>query len=195
MWTAKYIFSQICVVIAVSIFISTAYIKNRKTVVFLNCLVNLLYAVQYILLSKYTGVIINAIGIIRCIWFYFNAKREKKDYISLIVCLLLVISGGIFTFSSWVDIFAIIGSVIFTYGLWQPNLMFYRFSAIANHLSFIVYNIFCQAYVALAFEGVIIILTTISIIKFYVEGKKKNNKIISENDKNQAKNSEFSKNK
>ena len=188
MWTIEYTFSQVCVVIAVSIFITTAYIKNRKTVVFLNCLVNILYAVQYILLSRYTGVIINVIGIIRCIWFYFNAKREKKDYISLIVCLLLVIGGGIFTFSSWVDIFAIIGSVIFTYGLWQPNLMLYRFSAIANHLCFIVYNIFCQAYIALVFECVIIILTTISIFKFYIEGKKKN-------DQNKAQNSEISENK
>lgn len=174
MWTLEYILSQVCVLVAIAFFISTTYIKNRKVVIFLNCFVNIFYAIQYVLLKSYTGVLINAIGLIRCIWFYFDTKSTKRDYVSLIVCFALAIGGGIFTYKSWVDIIALVGSLALTYGLWQPNLMLYRFLAIANHICFIVYNTVHKSYIAVVFEAVVIILTAISIIKFHLESKKIN---------------------
>jgi len=172
MWTVEYIFSQICVLIAVGIFIATTFVKSKKLIAGLNIFVNLFYAIQYLLLSRYTGVLINGIGIIRCIWFYFDTKIDKKDYISLIICLLLVIGGGIFTFSSWVDILAIVGSTVFTYGIWQSNIQVYRFLAIANNACFLIYNLFCKSYLSVIFESIVIITTTINLIKFYIQNKK-----------------------
>ena len=175
MWTIEYIFSQICVIIAVALFIATTFIKNKKVIVILNVFVNTFYALQYLLLNRYTGILINGIGIIRSIWFYFDTKITKKDYISLIVCTILVIGGGIFTYSSWIDIMAIIGSSAFTYGIWQSNIQIYRILAVVNNACFLVFNLFCKSYISVATEVIVIIITTINIIRFYLQTKKSSN--------------------
>lgn len=173
MWTIEYILSQICIVIAVGIFISTTFLRNRKLVIFLNCIVNSIYIIHYILLSKYIGVVINSIAIARSIWFYFDSKLPHKNYLSLIFCSLSMTLAGVLTYSNPLDIFAIIGSVISTFGLWQSNMQVYRICLIINNLCYMIFNLSIKSYLSVTFECVIIITSIINLIKFYKETKKK----------------------
>lgn len=176
MWTTEYIISQVCVLIAISIFLTSTFLRNRKVVLILNCFVNLFYALEYLFLKSYTGIVINVIGIARGIWFFFDAKIGNKNYISLISCCLSFLIGGILTYNSWIDILAILGSLVFTFAIWQPSLQLYRILVIVNNLLFFVFNFYNKAYISVIFECITIIVTIISIIKFHIENKNKKGK-------------------
>ena len=116
---------------------------------------------------------INIIGIARGIWFFFDAKKENKNYISLISCCLSFLIGGILTYKSWIDIFAIAGSLVFTFAVWQPSLQVYRILIILNNSLFMVFNFFSKAYLSIIFEVIGITCAIINIIKFHKENKRK----------------------
>ena len=130
MWTLPYIFSQLCVLVAVCLYVSTFFIKSKKTVIVLTCIISLFYAIQYLLLDSATGVAINILAILRCIWFYINDQNGKtNDYLSLIVCCILFIIGGIFSYNCAFDIIPIINSLVFSYIVWQQSVKVYRYIA------------------------------------------------------------------
>ena len=111
---------------------------------------------------------INIIGAARGLWFYLDEKFNSKHLLNaLIVCLAALLVCSIHAFSSWVECFALIAGVIFTYSLWQKNIGFYRWSMLICSMLWVIYNILHYSIVATTGELILIIIEIVSIVKYY----------------------------
>ena len=173
MWTTEYIIAQICIAIAV-IFVSISYfIKNKSWILICNLMCNILYAIQYLLLDAYTGLITNAVMACAVIWFFINEKlNRKKDYVSFITAEFTMLICGIIFFSRWVDILSIGAAIMNVYKIWQPSIKIYRWLGLISSIAWIIYNIAFVAIMATIVEGVLLISKAIGVAKLYIDNSR-----------------------
>ncbi|MBQ7352234.1 MAG: YgjV family protein [Clostridia bacterium] len=174
-WTINYIFSQVFVVLATICLALTYLTKNKVFILILSCLNAVFFSFNYFLLDSFTGVLINCIGLIRGIWYFIDEKRNKNSIVSMIICSLLILVGGIFTFARWFDAIALFAGVLYTYAIWQKSIVFYRWAGILGSLCFIVFNIFNKSLFGIICECGILVVEVIGICLFYYHKKQQQN--------------------
>ena len=181
-WTPKYISSQVCAIVA-AIFVATSFFaKNKKLVLSSVTIGSFFYSVHYLLLGAYAGAIIDILSALRCLWFYFNTKAGKKfDYISLSVCCVAFIVGGILTYKSWPDILTIFAAINTTIATWQPSICYYRWACIVGSFFWITYTLLCHSVFGFVEEVLLLVLEIVSIILYYVEKHKQKEPLLQQN--------------
>lgn len=168
MWDLQYIIAQGMTIIGSILLSITFFTKDKKLILILSCLSTVMYCINYLLLGAYTGMIMNLVAMFRVVWFYINEKLEKdNEYISLIVCSILIVVSGIITYASWADILVILAMVLYTYSVWQKSIAFYRWSGIACSIGWIIYNFLCSALFANITEAIMMVVKIVGIIKLY----------------------------
>lgn len=150
-----FIIAQIIGLIIVILSLIGLQQKSGERFLFYQITINLLYVVQYILLGAITGAVICVISTIRCIIFWKYKKENRKTPICfLILFIVLSIISSIITSTSIFDYILTIGTIIFTYALWQDNMKIMRIGSILSVLSYIVYNLIFRAYTAMILDGI-----------------------------------------
>lgn len=140
--------------------------KNGEKFLFYQIIISILYVLQYLLLGAITGAVICTIAIIRCIVFWKYKKENKKTPIYyLIIFILLSILSSIITSTSIFDYILTLGTIIFTYALWQDNMKIMRAGSIICVLSYIVYNLIFKAYTAIILDAIDFFNLSIAIYK------------------------------
>ena len=181
MFTTSYIISQIFALFAYATITTTFFMKSKIKIVVFNIINSLLFLLHYFFLGASMGMIINAIGIVRGIWYYLDEKFNSRHlYNSLIVCVVASIICSIFSFTSWIEIFALFAGLGFTYSLWQKNIGFYRWAMLVCSILWVVYNSIHHSIVATVGESCLIIIEIISLIKYYKKDKKELAELLSE---------------
>ncbi|MCR5553337.1 MAG: YgjV family protein [bacterium] len=172
MFTTKYIISQIIALFAYASITATMFVKSKIKILLLNITCSIFFFFHYLLLGASVGMYINVIGTARGLWFYLDERFNSKHlFNALIVCLAATLVSSIYAFSSWVECFALIAGVIFTYSLWQKNIGFYRWSMLICSILWVVYNILHYSIVATFGESILIIIEIVSIVKYYRKDK------------------------
>ena len=136
---------------------------------------SIFFGLQYFFLHEYAGAILNFIGIVRAVWFYFNDKFDASRgwrLVSLFTCLVFLIVGDILSFGKWYSIFPLIATVAFTIGIWQKNILFYRVSIIIVEFFGVLYNIMCHSLLGIIFESFLFISAAISVIRYIYLSKR-----------------------
>ena len=125
------------------------------------------------MLGAITGAAICTIAMIRCIVFWKYKKENKKTPVCfLIIFILLSIISGIITSNNIFDYILTIGTIIFTYALWQDNMKIMRIGSILSILSYIVYNLIFRAYTAMILDGIDFFNLSIAIYKNDIKKQK-----------------------
>lgn len=164
--SATYILSQVCVIFAVILLGSTYLIKDKRVILLLSIMFCTFYGLQYLLLNAMTGLLMNAVSIIRNIWFYINAKKKKKNsIIVLIVLFVITIILGLISFKNIFSIVPIIATLLYTYSVWQDDIKVYRWLAIPYSLSWIVYNVSANSIFGIITECILLVIEIIGVIK------------------------------
>lgn len=170
---ANYIVSQIFVIFAVLSFGFSYLTNDKKKIMILVTMTSLFYGGEYLLLGAFSGVVVNIISIIRNIWFYVNAKNNKKNNIWVLVILsLALVILGIITYENIFSIIPIVATVLFTYSVWQDNNKVYRYLSVPMSIMWIVYNIVCGSILGLIAESVMLVFEIIGIIKLEANKRK-----------------------
>ena len=147
--------------------------KSGEKFLFYQIIISILYVLQYLLLGAITGAVICTIAIIRCIVFWKYKKENKKTPIHyLIIFILLSILSSIITSTSVFDYILTIGTIIFTYALWQDNMKIMRAGSIICVLSYIVYNLIFKAYTAIILDAIDFFNLSIAIYKNDIKKQK-----------------------
>ena len=168
----NYILSQICVILAVISLGSTFLIKDKRIILLLSILIAVFYGLHYLLLDAITGLLMNMVSIVRSIWFYINAKKEKKNSIVILIVLFgIIIISGLLSFQNIYSILPIIATSLYTYSIWQDDIKIYRWIAIPISLSWITYNISTKSIFGIITELVLFTIEIIGIIKIYKKDK------------------------
>lgn len=168
----NYIISQVLVVFAM-LSLGLSYLcKDKKKIMILCILSSAFYGTQYILLGAITGFAMNVVSIIRNIWFYINAKKERKNdiWVLIILCLIALILG-IISYDNIFSLTALAATLLFTYTVWQDNTKVYRWLALVISALWITYNIFFKSIFGVISELVLLIFEIIGIIKIQKQKK------------------------
>lgn len=140
--------------------------KNKKQIVFMFILANLFSAINFILLKSYSGAIICFFAIIQTFInkIFENKERSVPKIIILIYIIISIILGTI-TFNSFVDIFPIICSILYTITIIQNKEKNIRRISLVNIILWIIYDIVCKAYTAAISDIFMLISTLIGIYR------------------------------
>ncbi|MBQ9319006.1 MAG: YgjV family protein [Bacilli bacterium] len=120
------------------------------------------------MLGAISDFTMNMVSIIRNIWFYPNAKANKKNDITIfiVLCVLSIIIG-VCSFDGIFSILPVIITIIFTYSVWQDNNKVYRLLDLPMSIMWITYNTYCQSLFGIIAESILLILEIIAVIKIY----------------------------
>ena len=153
--------------------------KTKLKIMILSTCFNVIILVQYFLLGGTMGIIANIINIIRNAVFIYNIKNDKPNskYLLFAFCALSVILTAIF-YSSPIDIFPCILSLVGVYAYWVNNTKTLRLCNVICSICYIAYAIPLKSYVIILAETFLIITTIIGYIK-YETNKKTNYKVTS----------------
>lgn len=174
----SYIISQIFVIFAYG-FLGVTYLTKRKNaILILNALSTVCFAVSYIFLSAWAGVMMSTISLFRNLVFFLfarftaNTKNCKLSalfivlgLISLDFVLCLTINTGIFSFGKVFDIFPYIATIIYTIAIWNEKGKWYKVFGICSSLAWIIYNIFLRSIFGVILETVMIVCGIVGLIK------------------------------
>lgn len=186
MWTFEYILSQIFVVLGSTSLAIAYFVKSKKKILMLNILATLFFISEYLLLKINFAVIINVIGLIRCIWFNIDDKKQNyQNYVSLIVVLILCLAG-FYGVRVWYDTLPAIAALIITYGVWQNNVLTYRVCALAMDSLFLLFNIFNTLVAGIVIESIMCLAGILGIIRYILQDLK-NNKLFNNLPNNEIK--------
>ena len=169
----SYVISQFLVIVSMICMGSTYISKNKKNILCLCIIYGIFYGIHYLLLGAITGFFMNGVSIIRNIWFYRNAKRNKKN--SKIVFVILVLLGigiGIFSYQDVFSIVSISASILSTYSVWQDRVKIYRILAILVSIGFIIYGIHIHSLFSILSELILLLVEIIGVIDYFVKTKK-----------------------
>lgn len=174
--TVTYILSQI-VTIFVYIFLSLTYcVKSRKLILAFSFTSNFLNAIAFILLGAYTSAAMCTISIFRDILFLINEKKHgksekitKRDVVLLGIVYGMSIISIILTFKGFATLLYAVGSMLYTYSIWQKNNAIYRFFGIVVTLIVICDSIYIKSIVGVISQCVVLIFSTVGFITYMKE--------------------------
>ena len=140
--------------------------KEKRQILFMQIIAYIMFTIHYYLLSGITGAICNAIGLLALIVIYLFEKYEwkHKNYIAWIFVILLL-TINIATFQNIFSIFPMIASIIVIISFLLDNEDYIRGVGLIAAVCWLIYAIAYKSYIAIVFEVITLIGTTIAFIK------------------------------
>jgi hypothetical protein len=162
-----YFISQILVVLGM-IFLGLTYISKDKRAILILCILSCsMYSLQYLLIGANTGMFMTLLGVFRAVYFYFDDKHlKKKNLSSLLVLICSYVIFGVISYDGFISLFPVIASIIYTYSVWQYNLLVYRWMAVPVSLLWIIYNISVPTLFGTITECILLTVEIYSIVTY-----------------------------
>lgn len=152
--------AQFIGVIAMTLGIIAYQWNNRKKILFMQLISSIFWSLQFLVLGAYTGMILNVIGVLRCIVFAYKDKRWAANKIWVAVFVVASLVSGISTWENAWSLLPVMGMVMSTFSSWMTNPKILRRLSLPGSVCWFIYNIPSHAYVGALNE----IFVTSSII-------------------------------
>ena len=170
--TTPEIIAQVVGFVTCGVACSSYFPKNKFFYLLFQLLVNVLFGVQYTLLTAWSGVINNAISCLKIIYIMLKERKGKNiNNVELVVFMLVCVIAGAFVIDGWIDIIPIVNSVLFTFAVCQNNKIVLRIIVMVTCALWVVYGIFVGSYVSAVYSFVEMIVAGATIFKVKMEQK------------------------
>ena len=93
-----------------------------------------------------------------------SSKNTKTDNVILAVLIVIILSFAVFTYDGIFSLVAVLGSLLFTFSIWQKNTTLYRFLGIAVSVLWIGYNIYVWSILGIVLESVVLVFVVANLI-------------------------------
>lgn len=169
------IISQIIGLGAVGLYLLSYQLKKRSHIVWVTCISNALYVLQYLLLGAFSGAVMDIMSTVSS---FFAAKkndlpfRRHARYLALSNIIAIAAVGLISAAvqREWIELLPIAGALFQTGGLWCNNEQTIRKFGLCGAPFWLVYNYISQAYGASLGSMIAIISIIISMIRYRKKG-------------------------
>ena len=156
------IISQIIGIGAVVLYLLSYQLKKRNHIVWVTCISNALYVLQYLLLGAFSGAIMDFMSTVSS---FLAAKKNEahfKKYARLLAASNMIIIAVVGLISAWmqgewIEVLAVAGALLQTGGLWCDNEQTIRKFGLCSAPFWLVYNFVSQAYGAALGSAIAII--------------------------------------
>ncbi len=196
------IFVQIIGFIAIGMNIISMQFNTHGMVMLFKSLGSFLFALQYLLLGAFTGMVMDIIGVIRNFVFAYNVKKEKSNkwwiilfsaitLIAGVTTIILTWNATIIALKRWtndisllttlaviISVLSILAKLISTIGYGAKSAHAIRMINLPTFSMWIIYN-----FIAFSIAGIVSdFMSIVSIIVAEIRFKKKPEKIIANTD-------------
>ena len=122
--------------------ILTMQIKNKKPMLIVSAIVNVLSALNILLLDKFnSGVIICLVAVFQIIFSLWHEKKGTEiPLVEKIIFLVLYVAGGVLGFEKPLDILSIIAAVLYMLAMVQKKEQHIRLFLLGNMATWTVYH-------------------------------------------------------
>lgn len=145
MLSISYILSQLFAVIYYILFAITYYMKSKKIILVLGVISIFIHSISYALLGGWTAVAMGIVAVLRNIIFIYEEKKNKKNILILYTLFLITIISGIFTYDGIISILPVVGTILYTYSIWQSNIKQYKLIGFITDVFLVIYNIYIKS--------------------------------------------------
>lgn len=87
---------------------------KHKSITLIKCASDAMFVIQFIMLGAYTGAIMNGIGCARNIAYAQLVEKKKNVIPAVVIFSLIIVIGGIATWSGPISLLAIVGKLLST---------------------------------------------------------------------------------
>ncbi|MCR5151354.1 MAG: YgjV family protein [Clostridiales bacterium] len=161
------IISQIISAVATVLLLCSVQFKKHRTIVMIQALAAVLFAIQYFMIGAYEGMICNLVGSVRNAVY---SLRNKNKYVDSAFCpavfSLIFLISGILTYKNPVSLLPTFAMIISSFVLWIPQTQKLRALTYPTSLMWLVYNIINRSYVAILTEILNEISLTVGLIRY-----------------------------
>ncbi len=169
--TISYILSQIFIIINYVLLGLSYYCKNRKTVLVISFMAVIANGLSYVFLNAYSGLSMCILALVRNIIFLVDEKKNgksdkitKKDVIILVALYAIAITSAIFTYEGFLSLLSVVGTMLYTYSVWQKKTIVYKFMGIPVGIAWIIYNVYIMSIFGIILETVLLVCSTTGYI-------------------------------
>ena len=171
-----FIVAQIIGILLIILNVISMQLKKKKNIVFVLLLINLLAAINLMMLGSYTGSIICFFAVIQII---INNIFERKDKeipkVILGIYIIISIICGVITYKTIFDVLPIISSILFTITIIQKKEKNIRRIHLINMSLWVVYDFISAAYTNVISDSITLVSDLVGIYRFDIR-KNDNNK-------------------
>ena len=143
-------------------------------IILLKTIGSFLFVVQYFFLKAYTGMAMDAIGIVRNVLFIFTVKSKKTTLPWIILFSVLTLVLGIATYEGVISLLVIVAKLLscISYGMKNPRVI--RGLNLPSSMLWLTYN---AIYFSLAgIMNEVLLISSIIIAEIRLYNKEKRNK-------------------
>ena len=152
-----------------AIFLITSFqINDRKKLLKLQIVSSLFFALQYLFLKAYSGLLMSIIVIFRN--YIFQDKISTKKIIFMVILMFV---GSFFTFDGIISLLPVIACIEYTIALGQPKLKILRFAELISSALYLIYDIFIIAIAGVISTTFEFIFAIIAVYRFDIKKCKK----------------------
>ncbi len=165
------VIAQIVGVLAVALYLLSYQLKKRRQIVWVTCISNAFYVLQYVLLGAFSGAVMDFLSTVTS--FFAGKKnapgfKRHSKWIAL-TSLILITGAGLalaILQKDWMELLPLAGTLFQTGGLWFEKEQTIRIFGLASVPFWLVYNFISQAYGA-AFGSVLAICSIVTAMVRY----------------------------
>ena len=162
-----YILSQILVVIADILFVSSMFSKKKVWLVLLLFVSDIVFASHYLCLdgglTGATTIFIDAIYLI-VIFLLEKNNKTKNNLIPTVIAITLTITFGVITWQGAISLLPIFSMLIYLTGMIFTNLIFVKGGAMIRNLLNTIYMFAIASYVGASLELCLMMSALVGII-------------------------------
>ena len=138
----EYYIGQILGIVVTVGAILTLQMKNKNQMLIVSAIVNVLAALNILLLDKFSsGVIINLVAVLQIIVSLWHEKKNTEVSLAeKIIFLILYVAGGTLGFEKPIDILSIIAAVLYMLAMFQKKEQHIRLFLLGNMATWTVYH-------------------------------------------------------
>ena len=139
--------------------------KKKISLLIMQIIANILYAIHFYLLDGLAGTLCNLAGVIILILLYIKEKRNKQMYILIPIIISLFIPIVIYSYNGLYSLLPVAASIIPLTSNWVNNMKVIKIGGIVGSICWLIYGIYTGSYASMITEVIFIISTILSIKK------------------------------
>lgn len=148
---------------------------SRKTILICNVLINLFWALHYLLLGANTGAICSFICAFMVAVFFLKGKVKGfcGFYVPLFFAVVFI-CFGIFTWNDLFSLIPIIGHMIIIAALWSDREIIIKTLYIFVAALWVVYNVAYFSYIGVIGQSLSFLFNLFYVVRYHIRQKKEN---------------------
>ena len=160
--------AQIIGILAVTTYLLSYQLKQRKHIIVVNATGSALYVLQYVLLGALEGAAIDVFAALGAIIAHNKDKKfiAKHKVLVIVLLNLAFLATGVVLYKNIFSLFPIAGAMLQTSALWLTCEKKIRLVSFLGTPFWLIYNFTCQAYGS-AFGSILCIISIGSAIYRY----------------------------